>query len=45
MGLMEDTAMPVAITFAGRAYSDSAVLAAAYAYELATGHRVDPPTA
>jgi amidase len=43
MGLMDGPRMPVGITFAGPAYEDSAVLAAAYAYEAATRHRVDPP--
>lgn len=42
MGCMADTGMPVGITFAGRAYSDCTLLAAAYAYERATKHRSDP---
>lgn len=42
MGLMEGPRMPVGITFAGPAYADSKVLAAAYAYERATGYRVEP---
>ncbi len=43
MGLMDGPRMPVGITFAGAAYEDPAVLAAAYAYEVGTRYRVDPP--
>jgi amidase len=43
MGVMADTGMPVGLTFAGRAYDDTALLALAAAYE-ATGHRrTEPP--
>ncbi|WP_333767835.1 amidase [Streptomyces sp. IBSBF 2435] len=45
MGVTGDIGMPVGITFAGRAYSDSVLLQAAYAYEQATAHRVQPPHA
>lgn len=37
MGVMHDIQMPVGLTFAGRAYSDNALLALACAFE-ATGH-------
>ena len=43
MGLMEDTRMPVGLTFAGRAYDDSALLRYAYAYENASRRRLPPP--
>lgn len=43
MGVMADTAMPVGLTFAGRAYDDSTLLAAAYAFEQTTKRRVPPP--
>ncbi|WHT16325.1 amidase [Crossiella sp. CA-258035] len=43
MGLMEDTRMPVNLTFAGPAYQDNTLLSFAYAYEQATHRRV-PPT-
>ena len=42
MGTMPDTAMPVGLTFAGRAYDDAALLALAAAFE-ATGARRTPP--
>ncbi|MEN2736250.1 amidase [Microbacterium sp. X-17] len=42
MGTMEDTGMPVGLTFAGRAYDDAALLALAAAFE-ATGHRRTRP--
>jgi amidase len=42
MGTMADTAMPVGLTFAGRAYDDTALLALAAAFE-ATGSRRTPP--
>ncbi|KAL4880160.1 amidase signature domain-containing protein [Aspergillus karnatakaensis] len=43
MGLMEDTKMPVNLTFAGKAYEDSKLLEYAYAFEHATKHRSLPP--
>jgi amidase len=42
MGLMEDTGMPVNVTFAGKAYSDNDLLAYGYAYEAATHNRRPP---
>lgn len=42
MGMMDDIKMPVGLTFAGRAYSDSALLALACAFE-ATGAYRSPP--
>ena len=42
MGIMADTAMPVGITFAGRAYEDNKLLAFAYAFE-ASRQRREPP--
>lgn len=42
MGTMADTGMPVGLTFAGRAYSDTALLRWACAFE-ATGARRTPP--
>jgi amidase len=43
MGTMPDTGMPVGLTFAGRAYDDTALLALGAAFE-ATGHRrTEPP--
>ena len=42
MGTMADIGMPVGLTFAGRAYDDSALLAFAAAFE-ATGERRTPP--
>lgn len=43
MGTMDDIGMPVGLTFAGRAYDDSALLTLAAAFE-ATGHRrTEPP--
>ncbi|MEF3405583.1 amidase [Agromyces sp. CCNWLW203] len=46
MGLMRDIRMPVGLTFAGRAYDDSALLALAVAFEAlpaSTPRRVAPP--
>lgn len=43
MGIMEDTKMPVNITFAGRAYDDNRLLELGYAFEAATRHRQMPP--
>ena len=42
MGTMADIGMPVGLTFAGRAYDDTALLAFAAAFE-ATGERRTPP--
>lgn len=42
MGTMADTGMPVGLTFAGRAYDDTALLAMAAAFE-STGNRRTPP--
>ncbi|RXZ47518.1 amidase [Agromyces fucosus] len=46
MGLLRDIRMPVGLTFAGRAYDDSALLALAAAFEAlpaSTARRVAPP--
>jgi amidase len=43
MGLMDDIRMPVGLTFAGPAYSDSDLLRMAYAYARATRLRAAPP--
>jgi amidase len=43
MGLMPDTGLPAALTLAGRAYDDAALLALACAFE-ATGLYRQPPT-
>ncbi|KAL2863722.1 amidase family protein [Aspergillus lucknowensis] len=43
MGLMEDTNMPVNLTFAGKAYEDNKLLEYGYAFEKATKHRSVPP--
>ncbi|MBM7061832.1 amidase [Pseudomonas sp. UL073] len=43
MGLMADIGMPVGLTFAGRAYDDSALLRLAAAYESTGSKRVVPP--
>ncbi|KAL4787472.1 amidase signature domain-containing protein [Aspergillus varians] len=43
MGLMEDTKMPISLTFAGKAYEDNMLLKYAYAFEKATKHRSLPP--
>ena len=42
MGIMEDTGMPVNLTFAGKAYEDCNLLSFAYAYEQATHKRMPP---
>jgi amidase len=42
MGIMSDTAMPVNLTFAGKAYSDNELLSYGYAYEAATHNRRAP---
>ncbi|KAL6702389.1 hypothetical protein ACN47E_002340 [Coniothyrium glycines] len=43
MGVMREKKMPVNLTFAGKAYEDSALLEYAYAFELATNKRITPP--
>ncbi|BDZ55278.1 hypothetical protein GCM10025870_23510 [Agromyces marinus] len=43
MGLMADIGMPVGLTFAGRAYDDSALLRLASAFEALAPRRVAPP--
>ncbi|KAJ5578490.1 Amidase [Penicillium hispanicum] len=45
MGIMEDTRMPVNLTFAGKAYDDNSLLRFGYAFENATKSRVLPPLA
>ncbi|WP_413990064.1 amidase [Labrys okinawensis] len=42
MGVMDDTAMPVSITFCGPAWMDFALLNAAHDYERASHRRVSP---
>jgi amidase len=43
MGTMADTGMPVGLTFAGRAYDDTALLALAAAFEVTGNRRTAPP--
>ena len=43
MGLMADIGMPVGLTFAGRAYSDTELLALAAAFEATGARRAAPP--
>ncbi len=43
MGTMADIGMPVGLTFAGRAYDDSALLALAAAFEATGERRTEPP--
>lgn len=43
MGLMADIGMPVGLTFAGRAYDDTALLGLAAAFEALRPRRVPPP--
>jgi amidase len=43
MGVMEDTGMPVGLTFAGLPYSDTALLRLAAAFERTGSRRVPPP--
>jgi len=43
MGLMDDTRMPVGLTFAGRAYDDSSLLEYAHEFERIRPRRVSPP--
>ncbi|MFK4298628.1 amidase [Arthrobacter sp. GAS37] len=43
MGTMSDTGMPVGLTFAGRSYDDTALLALAAAFEATGERRTAPP--
>ncbi|MEE1786557.1 amidase [Streptomyces sp. SP17BM10] len=43
MGTMTDTGMPVGLTFAGRAYGDTALLRLAAAFEKTGQRRTEPP--
>jgi amidase len=43
MGVLDDIGMPVGLTFAGRAYDDSALLRYAAAFEATGSRRVPPP--
>ncbi|KXG50607.1 Amidase [Penicillium griseofulvum] len=43
MGIMEDTGMPVNLTFAGKAYDDNSLLRYGFAFETAMKGRVQPP--
>ncbi|WP_396667249.1 amidase [Microbacterium sp. R86528] len=43
MGIMGDIGMPVGLTFAGRAYDDSALLSIAAAFEATGSRRMAPP--
>lgn len=43
MGVMSDIGMPVGLTFAGRAYSDSLLLSLGFAFEHASPRREAPP--
>lgn len=43
MGMMRDTAMPVGLTFAGRAYEDASLLTLAAAFEATGDRRKSPP--
>jgi amidase len=43
MGIMADIGMPVGLTFAGRAYSDSALLSWAAGFEATGARRTAPP--
>lgn len=43
MGVMSDIGMPVGLTFAGRAYDDTALLRYAAAFEATAPRRVPPP--
>lgn len=45
MGTMEDTGMPVGLTFAGKAYDDTALLQLAAAFEATGQRRTTPPLA
>ncbi|MDQ0576770.1 amidase [Agromyces albus] len=44
MGLMSDIRIPVGLTFAGRAYDDTALLALAAAFEATGSRRIPPPS-
>jgi Asp-tRNA(Asn)/Glu-tRNA(Gln) amidotransferase A subunit family amidase len=44
MGLLDDSSMPMNLTFAGKAYSDDKLMQYAYAYEQKTKIRVPPPS-
>ncbi|UUT34903.1 amidase [Microbacterium elymi] len=43
MGTMSDTGMPVGLTFVGRAYDDTALLALGGAFEATAHRRTEPP--
>lgn len=43
MGVMDDSGMPMGLTFASRAYDDNALLGYGYAFEAAHGRRPIPP--
>ncbi|MNV89147.1 amidase [compost metagenome] len=43
MGVMADIGMPVGLTFAGRAYSDNALLSFGAAFEATGSRRMIPP--
>ena len=43
MGTMADLGMPVGLTFAGRAYDDTALLTLAAAFEATGSRRTEPP--
>ncbi|KAJ6191213.1 hypothetical protein N7519_001234 [Penicillium mononematosum] len=43
MGIMDDTGMPVNLTFAGKAYDDNNLLKYGFAFEMAMKGRVQPP--
>jgi amidase len=43
MGTMADIGMPVGLTFAGRAYDDTALLSVAAAFEATGNRRTVPP--
>ncbi|KAJ5987609.1 Amidase [Penicillium sp. IBT 35674x] len=43
MGVMEDTHMPVSLTFAGKAYEDTSLLRYGFAFGSAMKSRVQPP--
>lgn len=45
MGTMSDTGMPMGLTFAGRAYDDTALLQLATAFEATGPYRTPPPRA
>ena len=45
MGMMEDTTMPVGLTFAGKSYEDNLLLEMAFAYENASPARTAPARA